>query len=783
MKKVIFFLSLWAYGTGIFMPQINAQNCENRCLDLDGVDDQIRISEPSLIPSSSESTLEVWFLSENGNDCSTNTTSYFNVLFSLSGAGSQPIFNFGMCDDALYLQRGTDPAVQVATGLNNSLWYHLALRIDASGNLDIFLDGVLAYSSTGYILPQYDNLSFGENESPAITGISDHWKGKIDEIKLWNIAKTELEINASLHCPCLGNESGAVICMSLDEGMPSGDNTGLTEGIDIAATLGANNADLQDFMMNGTSSNFVCSESRLIYPVYEELELEINDYFNPTMVLTEICTGDPVRFCLSQNGTMPQLPEVVAPGTNVQGNVTWQFLDNTVTDFTDIPTFQGFCFPVGPGIITGVCTSNPDGFVDRQYRVKIEVIESMDINDVCTYYSDPVNLRICCQISPATVDVTTNFPDDLLCAGDDVDFTVSLNSPDDFVTTPGQDVTIEWTYNGAPISFSNQTSFTYNNVIVNDPEACFSAVITNCGGKTATFQKCFTVDPVPTCGDIIGLSSNLNLITNSPLKYEICPGEDAQITMVDPADFTNGIISWEYKFSSVGTWTQLGVSNSIQNTNVLSQDGPPGSIYQWPAGEDCIVYRAKASPISDPSGCEPCYSNELEICLTTEPTSGIIAGTTPVCSEDLSTPLSVQTPNSDYTYNWIWNGAPTGSGTSINAAEAGTYVLETSNGCQTTTSEFELEVCEVTAVISCPLQPNPCACEGVEIELSGEGSLDSCGENLSYEWSADDGMTGTGPFFSHTPNGPTTYTLKVESMITGCSNTVTRTIKPCLKNE
>ena len=779
MKNVLLFLCIWVLQIGVFTSSVQSQN---HCLDLDGVDDQIRISTPGLIPANSESTLETWFLSENGNDCSTNTPTYFNILFSLSG-GSQPVVNFGMCDDVLYLQTGTGSAIPVANGLSNSVWYHLALRVDGPGNLDIFLDGILTYSSPGYSLLGYDNLSFGENESPAVAGILDHWKGKIDEIRLWNIARTEPEINASRHCPCLGNEPGAVICMPLDEGTPAGDNTTLTGSIDEAPLLGANDADLQDFTLNGSTSNFVESEAGLIYPVYEDLALEINDYFNPTTVLTEICTGDPVRFCLSQNGNIPQSPEIVAPGANVQGNVTWQFIDNTVTDFTDIPSFQGFCFPVGPGIITGDCSSNSDGFVDRQYRVKIEVVESVDINDVCTYYSDPVNLRICCPISPATVDVTTNFPDDLLCAGDEVDFSITLNSPDDFVTTPGQDVTIEWSYNGTPISFSNQTNFNYNNIIVDEPEACFSVVVTNCGGKTETFQKCFTVDPIPTCGDIIGLSSNLNLVTSSPLLYEICSGEDAQITMVDPADFTNGIISWEYMFPSVGSWIQLGVSNSIQNTNVLSQDGPPGSIYEWPPMETCIVYRAVVSPLSTPSGCEPCYSNELEICLTTEPTPGIIAGTTPICSEDLSTPFSVQSPNSDYTYNWVWNGAPTGSGTGISADMAGTYVLETSNGCQTTTSEFELEVCEVTAVISCPLAPNPCACKGVEIELSGEGSLDSCGENLSYEWSADDGMTGTGPFFSHTPNGPTTYTLKVKNEITGCSNTTTRTIKPCLKNE
>ena len=189
------------------------------------------------------------------------------------------------------------------------------------------------------------------------------------------------------------------------------------------------------------------------------------------------------------------------------------------------------------------------------------------------------------------------------------------------------------------------------------------------------------------------------------------------------------------------------------------------------------------SPLSDPSGCEPCYSNELTICLTTEPVASTISGITPVCIENLSTPLTAQPVDPDYTYSWFWNGAPAGTGATINADEAGLYHLETSNGCQTTQSEFELEVCEVIALISCPLQPNPCACEGVEIILDGSASNDSCGEPLSFEWFIGNTSIGNSSSITHLPTGVTTYTLEVENTITGCTDTANLTITPCEKVE
>ncbi len=782
MKKAL--LPLWWLGLAICFA-IQPVFSQNNCLDFDGNGDYINLS-PIPITGNSNFTVEMWFQA-TGTGTVTNCSNNFKRLFSLGGPGSR--FEVGECggDLSVYWFDGINhgPFPTTAANIRDGSWHCISVT-RSSQNMEIWLDCISVYTTnqvgtlnaTRFQVGQWANFTNGSNE----------WLGQVDEIKLWDIARPAVDICSNKNCLPFGNEPGLVIYWPLDEGLANGNNTINTVVNDLAVP--AQNGSLVGFNLTGTTSNFVKSEAELIYPNYQNLDLQISDYFSPNTPISQLCTGEPAHFCLKKNGQTVQLPNVIDPTSNVSAAIVWQFLDNTVSNWTTVipPPFTSFCFPVMPGILTAVCAPNADGFVDRQYRAVITVTDPM-LGTSCDYVSEVQTLRICCPLSPsATVTATTNFAGDLLCAGDVVNFTGMLNSPDQFVNTLGPGVTIDWFYNTTPIpSAANQTSFIYSTTVT-DPTACFKAVVKNCAGKSVTYTKCFTVDPIPMAGTITELpTGTLTLVSTNPLAYEICPGNDAVLKMVDELLFKNGIKTWQYLFPTENIWHDLGISNSIQNTNILPCLQPPLSPYLWPPGETCIKYRVVVKPFSNPSGCDPKYSNELTICLKTAPAADVVTGATQICKGQ-TTLLTVGNYNPSYTYTWFWNGLQVGMGRDFTASKTGCYWVEISNGCQIiTTAKHCLTICEIIPAISCPLPPNDCVCEGEPITLTGcapNYSKDNCAGALTYTWTWDSGtlVQDNGCTIEHLPASTgTTYTLTVTNTTTGCSATTSTFIIPCKK--
>jgi hypothetical protein len=217
----------------------------------------------------------------------------------------------------------------------------------------------------------------------------------------------------------------------------------------------------------------------------------------------------------------------------------------------------------------------------------------------------------------------------------------------------------------------------------------------------------------------------------------------------------------------------LGTSNSSQNTNILPS-------YYWPTGQSQIFYRVKCAPESTPSGCEPCYSNIIRVILKSPPPLQSVTGVTPICKGNVIT-LSIPIVMTGTSYTWFHDGLQVGTGQFYTASEAGCYWFESDNGCQVTTSPpFCLEVCEVVAVISCPLAPNECACEGDNIYLSGCDSEDNCAGALTYSWEIDGVFYSSNCTMQYPPDtSGNNIQLTVTNTVTGCSNTASTFIKPC----
>ncbi|MEK7256571.1 MAG: hypothetical protein AAB316_17580, partial [Bacteroidota bacterium] len=493
------------------------------------------------------------------------------------------------------------------------------------------------------------------------------------------------------HCVRTGSESGLVAYWRLDDGVAGQSNVGMTTVADCTpfnndGVLHPNSGADPGHDLTDPNGNFIPGVPipQLIYPEYTKLILEIQDATPTHAVVTEICSGAPIRVCLKDAaGNPPPLGSPFLPA------ITWEYSPTGAAgSFVPVPasfnfSSTQFCFNVVAGSVTAAnCGSPSPGFEDKFFQAKMVVTDPVSGNS-CTYFSSVAPLKICCPVTPPPVVTLSNVQtqngplplNGTLCVGDQVTLDVSLTGlPAWFPPTSGNVVTINWDFDdgsGFPISLALPPgttqfpwSFTVGGNGLND--VCFTANIQNCGCPLVTVQVCIPVDPVPVCGTIDKCPSNtsLTLVTSGCPSgmtcYEICPGDDAELCFIQP--FSNCNPSWEFSFDNVN-WTQLGNSNPTQNTNTLPCDDV-GSPYEWLAGQQCIYYRVLCYPLSlpMPTTCVPCTSNVIRICLKLPPpTPVIVANPNPVCQNGGATPIISVTNFQNFPpgtiYTWFCNGA------------------------------------------------------------------------------------------------------------------------------
>jgi hypothetical protein len=564
-----------------------------------------------------------------------------------------------------------------------------------------------------------------------------------------------------------------------------GTNSGFT-AVDMSGNN--NQGNLIGFALSGPASNFV---NNFCPPPYQ---LNINDINFPAINLTSICSGDPAQFCVTQNG----LPVSLPGGATVQ----WEYFDiNAGNPWLPVPvtsnTFQSLCFGVPKGglDISNTIACDPNigaGFVDRKYRAII----TKTVNGLsCVYTTSEYGLQVCCPPQSCTSLQLVSQPIAApLCEGDLVTLSASINFCDNWLQLPSPNITIDWYLidgQNPPqlLPYPNFGSIIHT-VTVGTNDICIQAKISNCTCPELVLEQCIAVDPIPKCGVIAPMAGTSSLCADPDgivNHYLICPGDEVTLEMVSP--FTDCNPVWQYRFdtSPPNTWTDLGSSNSSQNTNGIPQVNPPN----WPAGTSYIFYRIECQPLSWPnSGCDPCYSNEIRVGLKPPLAKPIIAvPANQICKGDPAYFSVTNNYPGTPQFEWFCNAESQGTpGQYFNAFQQACYWVEVSDGCYQEESEKEcIEVCEVVPIIKCP-EDNPCACLGQPITLSGCDSYNTCDTGplpLLFMWSNSSTIpcTLSGPnncLCTHIPNAAgTTYTLTVTDQNLGCTATTTFFIEPC----
>jgi hypothetical protein len=239
----------------------------NVALDFDGSNDIVDVGDVSALNGTSQYTIEMWVKFDS---FAPNDTVFAKRVSDNDRAAMLQVFS---ADGRLAVAVNNGYAV-TSESRNSGTWYHLAVVYDGTQatnaeRLKLFVDGspqALTYPFTGFdVVPATTpgtasrfTLGAEYNQTTPVnpgSTIIVPFEGAIDELRIWNVARTQMQIQANKDVELIGSETGLELYYNFSEGTPNGDNAGLTTVNDSAGT--AQNGALWNFALNGASSNWI----------------------------------------------------------------------------------------------------------------------------------------------------------------------------------------------------------------------------------------------------------------------------------------------------------------------------------------------------------------------------------------------------------------------------------------------------------------------------------------------------------------------------------------------
>jgi gliding motility-associated-like protein len=213
---------------------------------------KIQFGNQATAAVSSNFTIEAWV------NLPSSSSSIQTILSNSPAPNTMPGFKFGINDwntsNGNIVLEGyngaSGGAVVSTTPIAKNIWQHVAVVINGS-SVTFYINGVNAgTASRSFVSTSSYPLtigSFSDSQYP--------FNGTMDEVRLWNVSKSQQDIQASMYGPLVGNETGLVAYFNFNQGTPGGTNTGIANLLDNGPN--AFTGSLSEITRTGTAENFV----------------------------------------------------------------------------------------------------------------------------------------------------------------------------------------------------------------------------------------------------------------------------------------------------------------------------------------------------------------------------------------------------------------------------------------------------------------------------------------------------------------------------------------------
>jgi len=181
---------------------------QDHSINFDGNDDYIRILDHASLDLTENYTLEAWIFPES--------FSWLAGIISKYHTNAANGYMLRLTHQSPYTGLGFDEVVTSTGVLNSNQWYHIA-AVNNGGDRTLYINGS-EYTLSGTplnVVANNNNLKIGSDYGGRF------FDGRIDEVRIWDIPRTQDDIVATLDTVLSGEETGLVAYYTFDEG--SGD--------------------------------------------------------------------------------------------------------------------------------------------------------------------------------------------------------------------------------------------------------------------------------------------------------------------------------------------------------------------------------------------------------------------------------------------------------------------------------------------------------------------------------------------------------------------------------
>jgi len=145
-------------------------------------------------------------------------------------------------------------SAQSITSVTWDEWQHLAVTYNGNA-LKMYINGIaLILADSMAVNLQNSPTPCYLGDIPAYIG-NANYNGSLDELRVWNYARTESEIQSNMNCQLSQAQPGLVAYYRFNQGVAGGSNGAVNILTDLSGDN--NNGTLQNFALSGTASNWI----------------------------------------------------------------------------------------------------------------------------------------------------------------------------------------------------------------------------------------------------------------------------------------------------------------------------------------------------------------------------------------------------------------------------------------------------------------------------------------------------------------------------------------------
>jgi len=231
--------------------------------------------------------------------------------------------NAGTLECRYISSTGFNEYVAPAGTAQAGVWKHVAWTYTGT-NTSLYINGQFIGSTPSTGTFTSTNRSFGIGKSIE-NGFNFVFAGRIDEVSVWSKGLSQAEVLDIMASEPLGNEPNLELYYKMNQGIPGGNNTAITQLVSEVGP-GPRNANLTNFTLTGATSNFNISSE------------------DPSFTASDFCVGSPNQATLlgTPGGTF-SFQDAVFDGATIDP-VTGEISNGVAgTTYTIAYTTNGTC--------------------------------------------------------------------------------------------------------------------------------------------------------------------------------------------------------------------------------------------------------------------------------------------------------------------------------------------------------------------------------------------------------------------------------------------------------